>query len=133
MATADQPSRSRQPLKNLTSTIDKLAKARPEQLRYGYLQRLRRLLRLRRDHYEELNLQGLRLLDRSIFAAYCDCVEIGEIESAKEVLKNVRFTILLSTQPRSDTGRQQISKASSHVETHLRSTERENPPEGYEY
>ena len=66
------------------------------QLREGYLNRLRRLLRLRRDHFEELNDQGLRLLDRSIFAAYCDCIDIGENEAARSVLKDVRLTVPMS-------------------------------------
>ena len=64
------------------------------QLRDGYLNRLHRLLRLRRDHYDELNEQGLRLLDRSIFAAYCDCLDIGEAKAAREVLKDVRLTCI---------------------------------------
>ena len=51
------------------SEIAEISHARPEQLTSGYLQRLRRLLRLRRDHFEELNEAGLRLLDRSIFSA----------------------------------------------------------------
>ncbi len=68
----------------------------PEQLRDGYLNRLRRLLRLRRDHFEELNEQGLRLLDRSIFAAYCDCLDIGQGDAAKSVLKDVRLTLSLT-------------------------------------
>ena len=70
--------------------------ANTEQLREGYLNRLRRLLRLRRDHFEELNDQGLRLLDRSIFAAYCDCLDIGEGEAARGVLKDVRLTVPMS-------------------------------------
>ena len=70
--------------------------AKSEQLREGYLSRLRRLLRLRRDHFEELNDQGLRLLDRSIFAAYCDCLDIGEGEAARGVLKDVRLTVPMS-------------------------------------
>ena len=73
-----------------------LSAAAPTQLRDGYLNRLRRLLRLRRDHFEELNDQGLRLLDRSIFAAYCDCLDIGEGDSARGVLKDVRLTVPLS-------------------------------------
>ena len=48
---------------------------------------------MRRDHFEELNDQGLRLLDRSIFAAYCDCLDIGEGDAAKDVLKDVRLTV----------------------------------------
>lgn len=46
-------------------------------LQNAYLGRLRRLLRLRSDHHEDLNDQGLWLLDRSIFTTYCDCVELG--------------------------------------------------------
>ena len=82
-------------MKDLRSTIEEIAHARPEQLRDGYLNRLRRLLRLRRDHFEELNEQGLRLLDRSIFAAYCDCIDIGQGEAARQVLKDVRLTLAL--------------------------------------
>jgi hypothetical protein len=46
-------------------------------LQNACLGRLRRLLRLRSDHHEDLNDQGLWLLDRSIFTTYCDCVELG--------------------------------------------------------
>jgi hypothetical protein len=83
-------------MKDLTAEITEIAHARPDQLRDGYLSRLRRLLRLRRDHFDELNEQGLRLLDRSIFAAYCDCLDIGQGEAAKGVLKDVRLTLSLS-------------------------------------
>src|SRR5436190_24041083 len=89
-------SREKRPMKDLRSTIEEITQAKPEQLREGYLSRLRRLLRLRRDHFEELNEQGLRLLDRSIFAAYCDCLDIGHGEAAKGVLKDVRLTLSLT-------------------------------------
>jgi hypothetical protein len=46
-------------------------------LQNAYLGRLRRLLRLRTDHHEDLNEQGLWLLDRSIFTTYRDCAELG--------------------------------------------------------
>jgi hypothetical protein len=78
-----------------------IAPASPAQLRDGYLSRLRRLLRLRRDHFDELNDQGLRLLDRSIFAAYCDCIDIGEGDAARTVLKDVRLTVALPRPARS--------------------------------
>lgn len=91
-----QPTRGRQPNKDLRKTIEELARSSPDQLRDGYLNRLRRLLRLRRDHFDELNDQGLRLLDRSIFAAYCDCIDIGQGEAAKAVLKDVRLTLSLT-------------------------------------
>lgn len=88
--------RSKRAVKDLRSTVEAIAQSRPDQLRDGYLNRLRRLLRLRRDHFEDLNEQGLRLLDRSIFAAYCDLVDIGQMKAGKEVLKNVRLTVSLS-------------------------------------
>lgn len=78
------------------AALPNIARATPDQLREGYLTRLRRLLRLRRDHFDELNEQGLRLLDRSIFAAYCDCIDIGQGDAAKGVLKDVRLTVSLT-------------------------------------
>jgi hypothetical protein len=89
-------SREKRPVKDLRSAIEDIAHARPDQLRDGYLSRLRRLLRLRRDHFDELNEQGLRLLDRSILAAKSDCNDIGQGEAAKNVLKDVRLTLSLS-------------------------------------
>lgn len=80
-------------MRDMQTSAPRIAPATSEQLREGYLSRLRRLLRLRRDHFEELNDQGLRLLDRSIFAAYCDCLDIGESDAAKSVLKDVRLTV----------------------------------------
>jgi hypothetical protein len=95
MAMANTPaSRNRQP-RDLKAAIEEITHARPDQLRDGYLSRLRRLLRLRRDHFDELNEQGLRLLDRSIFAAYCDCLDIGQGDAASAVLKDVRLTLQL--------------------------------------
>ena len=61
-------------------------------LRGVYLRRLKRLLRLRREHNGDLNTQGIRLLDRSIFAAYCDCLDVGVGEKAREVLRETQFT-----------------------------------------
>jgi len=49
----------------------------PSAVQNAYLGRLRRLLRLRTNHHEDLNEQGLWLLDRSIFTTYRDCVELG--------------------------------------------------------
>ena len=93
-------SRSKGAVKDLRTTVEEITNSRPEQLRDGYLNRLRRLLRLRRDHFDELNEQGLRLLDRSIFASYCDCIDIGQGEAARSVMKNVRLTLSLSKVPR---------------------------------
>ena len=86
-------SRDKRPMKDMRAEVAAITGATPGQLKDGYLNRLRRLLRLRRDHYDELNEQGLRLLDRSIFAAYCDCLDIGEGDAARTVLKDVRLTV----------------------------------------
>lgn len=65
------------------------ARARRGSLRGVYLRRLRRLVRLRRQHSQDLNQQGLRLLDRSIFASYCDCRDAGAGHKASDVLGEV--------------------------------------------
>lgn len=50
--------------------------------------RLRRLIQLRQNHLGDLNYEGLWLLDRSIFATYCDCVEAGGTSTAQGVLRS---------------------------------------------
>ena len=60
----------------------------PAALRAVYLERLERLLSLRQKHEPELNRQGLRLLDRAIFAAFCACREVDAEERAREVLRD---------------------------------------------
>ena len=65
--------------------------AEPSALRGAYLERLRRLLELRQRHVDELNDQGLRLVDRSIFAAYLDCAEAGGGSEARTVLEQARM------------------------------------------
>jgi hypothetical protein len=95
-----QTARSQRTAKDVREMIPEPTNARPDQLKDGYLNRLRRLLRLRRDHYDELNDAGLRLLDRSIFAAYCDCLDIGQGDAARAVLKDVRLTVVLTERKR---------------------------------
>lgn len=65
----------------------------PAALRRVYLQRLERLLRLRQRHERDLNRQGTRLLDHSVFAAYCDCREVGAEEEAHALLQRMDVTI----------------------------------------
>jgi len=60
-------------------------------LQKAYILRLRRRLRLRRDHDCQLNEVGLRLLDRSIFAAYCDCLDVGAGSFARHLLRQEQF------------------------------------------
>jgi len=62
-------------------------------LRDVYLGRLQRLLRLRRQHEHDLNQRGIRLLDRSIFAAYCYCRSAGVGWEARQVLHESQFDI----------------------------------------
>ncbi len=56
-------------------------------LQAHYIARLRRLLQLRKEHLGELNREGIWLLDRSIFATYCDCVEVGAGVAAQEIVR----------------------------------------------
>jgi hypothetical protein len=60
--------------------------AAPESLRGLYLKRLERLQRLRQQHQQELNSHGLRLLDRAVFAAYCECRDAGAETEARKLL-----------------------------------------------
>jgi hypothetical protein len=59
-----------------------------------YLRRLQRLLDLRKNHEGQLNLDGIRLIDKSIYATYCDCISVGALEAAQEVLR--RCTVAVS-------------------------------------
>jgi len=52
-----------------------------------YLHRLQRLIRVREHHHENLNDEGLWLLDRSIFATYRDCVQTGAGFAANDILR----------------------------------------------
>jgi hypothetical protein len=58
-----------------------------------YLGRLQRLLRLRRQHEQDLNQQGVRLLDHSIFAAYCDCRDLGAETRARTILAAANYAV----------------------------------------
>ena len=62
-------------------------------LREIYLERLRHLLRLRREYERDLNIRGLRLLDHSIFAAYCECREAGAEAGAHELLREAHVPV----------------------------------------
>ncbi len=52
-----------------------------------FLLRLRRLLWLRRSCVGQLDDSILRVLDRSIYSTYCDCLEMGVGEEARQLLK----------------------------------------------
>ena len=50
------------------------------------LARLRRLLRTRHDKGDQLNAVGARLLNRAIYSTYCDAVNLGAGDEARECL-----------------------------------------------
>jgi hypothetical protein len=76
---------------NSAQRMQVLTEANQDELRRQYVERLRRLLRLRRRHLEDLNEQGILLLDRSIFAAYRECATVNALEEAKAVLAEERL------------------------------------------
>ncbi len=98
-------------MESLPSAAPFIGESSPESLRLVYTKRLRRLLRLRHDHENELNGQGIRLLDKAIFAAYCACRDVGAETKAREVLRTANVTITrtvgqlkLDNEPEQDPG-----------------------------
>jgi hypothetical protein len=55
-------------------------------LQRHYLERLRRMLRLRAEQLGQLNEDGVRLIDRAIYSTYCDAVDVGVAAEAQRVL-----------------------------------------------
>ena len=53
-----------------------------------FLRRLNRLLRLREQQRDQLKPEGLRLLDRAIFATYRDCAAAGVSAEAQKVVQS---------------------------------------------
>jgi hypothetical protein len=64
--------------------------ARKPRLRQAYLTCLERLARIRFQQERGLNDQGIRLLDRTIFAAFCECRDAGAAGEAMDILHRVR-------------------------------------------
>jgi len=58
-------------------------------LQLQFLRRLNRLLRLRQEQRAELNSEGLRLIDRAIYATYCDACGVGVAEEAQKLLRRL--------------------------------------------
>lgn len=59
-----------------------------EKVREFYLNRLRRILRLRRDHEDDLNEKGLQILDSLISTTYYDSMKAGAKKAATKILKH---------------------------------------------
>ncbi len=56
------------------------------QIKSLFVSRLERLIRLRREYNQDLNPLGLRLLDRAIYATYCDCIDYGAGDEAQALM-----------------------------------------------
>ncbi|MEX0683671.1 MAG: hypothetical protein WD904_13160 [Dehalococcoidia bacterium] len=61
-------------------------------LQSHFLHRLNRLLRLRAEQSSQLNEDGLRLIDRTIYSTYCDAVELGVADEAQKLLHRSAVT-----------------------------------------
>jgi len=55
-------------------------------LQLHFLRRLRRLLHLRSEQSDQLNEDGLHLIDRAIYSTYCDAVDLGVTMEAQKLL-----------------------------------------------
>ncbi|HUF52195.1 MAG TPA: hypothetical protein VMR52_00290 [Dehalococcoidia bacterium] len=55
-------------------------------LQRHFLERLNRLLSLRADQVNQLNEDGLLLIDRTIYSTYCDAVDMGVADEAQRML-----------------------------------------------
>jgi hypothetical protein len=61
-------------------------------LQQHFLGRLNRLLRLRSDQSRQLNEDGMRLIDRTIYSTYCDAVDLGATEEAQQMLQRHAYS-----------------------------------------
>lgn len=57
----------------------------------GFVARLRYLVRLRRNHEDELNARGLALLDDMIVRSFRDCLTVGAVKEAREACETIRI------------------------------------------
>ncbi|HEY8490795.1 MAG TPA: hypothetical protein VIO14_07355 [Dehalococcoidia bacterium] len=60
------------------------------ELQIAYLSCLARLARIRFRQASGLNEQGILLLDRAIFAAFCECRDAGVAREALALLEELR-------------------------------------------
>lgn len=61
------------------------------EIREIYLKRLQRLQQLRCRHIQDLNEKGIHLLNRSLFATYCDCRDVGAENEARAILGEINL------------------------------------------
>lgn len=60
-------------------------------LQRHFLDRLSRLLALRTEQANQLNEDGLLLIDRTIYSTYCDAVDLGVADEAQKLLNRRKF------------------------------------------
>lgn len=51
-----------------------------------FVNRLARLIQLRRELRDDLNPTGVELLDRAIYATYRDCIDFGAADQARGLM-----------------------------------------------
>jgi hypothetical protein len=83
MAADHEPSRE----DAMKSSETPLPPAAEDETRALFLERLERLIRMRRDYRDDLNPLGFRLLDRAIDATYQDCIDFGAANEARALLE----------------------------------------------
>lgn len=72
---------------DIDSALWKNGSSGPRGMQRMFLLRLRRLTWLRRSYAGQLDGSVLKVLDRAIYSTYCDCVEIGVTDEARQLLK----------------------------------------------
>jgi hypothetical protein len=56
------------------------------QMRAMFLQRLKRLIKVRRHYSDDLNTMGAEMIDRAIYATYRDCSDYGGQDEALKLM-----------------------------------------------
>ena len=84
---------------------------KPEELDDVNMERLKRLLRLRRDCFHRLNRVGQNLVDRSIAGVYADCVDSGKGGDAQTLMDSFLPEFLQKTDATKDENKPAKSKA----------------------
>ncbi len=73
---------------DIGSALRRSQSSGPHGMQRVFLLRLRRLTWLRRSCAGQLDETVLKVLDRAIYSTFCDCVELGVTDEARQVLKN---------------------------------------------
>jgi hypothetical protein len=76
----------------------------PDDLHDLFLRRLKRVLLLRYYTESLLSATDRRLLDRSIYSSYCDCLAVGVAVEARRLLSEARTGVGLFHRPATDQG-----------------------------